>query len=95
MNDISVKIAESVKEQPVADETLTAVAGAENEVDPLAIEDSELGVTKDSLNEEVAPGKVEKAGICDENAKEEKLSENDKVECDKLVALQVARIKGK
>ncbi|KAL0838566.1 hypothetical protein ABMA28_016668 [Loxostege sticticalis] len=93
MNDISVKTEETVKEQPPADETPSAEPAGENEVDPLAIEDSEVGATKDPLNEEVTPEILEKAGICDENAKEEKLSENDKAECDKLVALQAERIK--
>ncbi|XP_028156645.1 actin cytoskeleton-regulatory complex protein PAN1-like isoform X2 [Ostrinia furnacalis] len=93
MNDISVKIVESVKEQPVGDETPSAGILADNAVDPLAIEDSAVGVSKTPLNEEGTPEIVIKAGICDENAKDEKSSESDRKECDKLVALQAERIK--
>lgn len=91
MNDISVKLVESLKEQPVAAESSCGEANAENELDPLAIDDAEVG-GKVSLVDDTK--KDEKAGICDENAKEEKLSKNARAECDKLVALEAEKIKG-
>jgi hypothetical protein len=94
MNDISVKIVESLKEVTVA-AVSPVVSGGDNEVDPLALEESELGGTNDSVAETVTNGDDEKAGNCDENAKEEKLNENGHKVKDNLVALQAEKIKGK
>lgn len=90
MNDISVKLVESLKEQPCAAVSPSGEAGAENEVDPLAIDDAEVGGKAPQLEDT----KEEKAGICDENAKEEKLSENARDDCYNLVALEAEKIKG-
>ncbi|XP_037294597.1 uncharacterized protein LOC115445247 isoform X2 [Manduca sexta] len=89
MNDISLKIVESPKSQagiPVSPSTL---AIGENEVDPLAIDD-EVGAIKDPLVEEpaVETPNEEKAGNCDENAKEKSLEEKPFVDGDKTNVVQ-------
>lgn len=83
MSDIIVKPVDSPKEPSVEVPLPEAV---ENEVDPLAI-DEEVGKLKETKPEE-------KAGCCDENAKEESVSESQNEDSDNL-ALQSEKIKGK
>lgn len=94
MNDISVKIEESVKD-PAAEASPSAEQGGENEEDPLAIEEAEAGEAKDPLTEPSAASVDDAAteGICDENAKEVKTSENNDV--DETVAFTVEKVEGK
>ncbi|XP_068633335.1 uncharacterized protein [Battus philenor] len=73
MNDIGVKITESPKD---LSGTSPATEIVDNEVDPLSIEDSEVGTAKDPLNVDDHVEVEEKAESCDDNAKEDNLSES-------------------
>ncbi|CAH2048830.1 unnamed protein product, partial [Iphiclides podalirius] len=80
MNDIGVKIAESPKE-------LSGISPApevdvHNEVDPLSIEDPDDGIAKDPLNVEDTVGTEGKPESCDENTKEDNLSEKQNNDTD-------------
>ncbi|XP_060803096.1 uncharacterized protein LOC106139033 isoform X1 [Amyelois transitella] len=81
MNDISVKIEESLKDHPVAKETTVAESNGENEGDPLAIDESDAEPGKaPSIEQALTENseEVKTAGNCDENAKEVSLEgEND------------------
>ncbi|CAH0669327.1 unnamed protein product [Chilo suppressalis] len=92
MDDISVKIEESLKDQPVAVDSPSVLSGGENDVDPLAIEENGPGQLKGQLAEYVTLEKVN-AGNCDDNAKDEKLIEDATEVKDELMALQAERIK--
>ncbi|CAB3227279.1 unnamed protein product [Arctia plantaginis] len=80
MNDISLKIVESPKGHGGVEVSPNAEAVVDNEVDPLAIDEAELDKLKEvsvPVPQEAADEKSnEKAGNCDENAKEKSLSEN-------------------
>lgn len=89
MNDIGVKI-ESPKE-------LSGISPApetdiDNEVDPLSIEDPDVGTAKDPLNVEDTVGTEVKPEVCDENAKDDNLSEKHSNNTD---AVPAEDIKGK
>ncbi|XP_053609709.1 titin-like isoform X2 [Plodia interpunctella] len=80
MNDISVKIEESLKDQPVVEETPAVEQSGENEVDPLAIDEGEAVSGKSPETDEAPVVKTEEednAGNCDENAKEVNLEEKN------------------
>lgn len=97
MNDISVKIVESPRDQvPGSPSTL---AGADTELDPLAITEGDAALTKDSLAKEVTttvenPQEIEKKGACDDDAKEKILNESPNEEKDKILTEQTEDIKG-
>lgn len=96
MNGISLKIVESPKSQADVVVSPSTLVSADNEVDPLAIADEVVSI-KDPLVEE-APAEVvdgEKAGNCDDIAKEKNLSESHTVDGNKLNDLQLGEINGK
>lgn len=86
MNDIIVKIVESPKEAVV--ESAPATENVVNDEDPLAI-DEECG----RVNEAETPV-AEKAGTCDENAKDENEFGTQKENSVKSISLQSEKIKG-
>ncbi|CAH0692036.1 unnamed protein product [Spodoptera exigua] len=90
MNDISLKIVESPKSHGGVDVSPTGDTSAENEVDPLAIDEGELDRVKEPVSQEAELEKVdeEKAGNCDDNAKEENLSESQTGSSDSFVNVQ-------
>lgn len=90
MNDITVKIEEFPKSPKEVAGSPSTLAGAENEIDPLAIDD-EVGPVKYSGDEE-KPAE-EKAGSCDDDAKE-KTSEAQNGEVE-VIRLEPVVIKGK
>ncbi|XP_037868233.1 uncharacterized protein LOC101742722 isoform X2 [Bombyx mori] len=88
MNDISLKTVPP-KDQAGVVETPPTVTSGENDVDPLVI--NEVLTNTESLKEQEgveAPHSEEKAGICDENAKEKIVNPLEIEECDKAVVLQ-------
>ncbi|KAF9795842.1 hypothetical protein SFRURICE_003304 [Spodoptera frugiperda] len=90
MNDISLKIVESPKSHGGVDVSPTGDTSAENEVDPLAIDEGELERVKEPVSQEAVLEKVdeEKAGNCDDNAKEENISESQTGSSDSFVNVQ-------
>ncbi|KAJ0176422.1 hypothetical protein K1T71_007601 [Dendrolimus kikuchii] len=93
MNDISLKIVESPKDQAGVEISPCAESGAENEVDPLAIDEVDAGTIKDPLIEAAEEPTIEKAGSCDENAKEKIIDESLNVDSNKLTVVQSDKTK--
>ncbi|PZC85821.1 hypothetical protein B5X24_HaOG215183 [Helicoverpa armigera] len=95
MNDISLKIVESPKSHGGVDVSPTGDAGAENEVDPLAIDEAELDRIKEPVSQEVVLDKVdeEKAGNCDDDAKEKNISESQNGSSDSFLNVQAENVK--
>ncbi|XP_013170098.1 PREDICTED: uncharacterized protein LOC106119602 [Papilio xuthus] len=73
MNDIGVKITESPKD--ISGISPAPEISVDNDVDPLSIEDTDVGSAKDPLNE-VDNVVEEKKESCDDNAKEDNISES-------------------
>lgn len=96
MNDISLKIVESPKSQGDVDVSPSGEAGAENEVDPLALDEAEVDGAKEPVSLEAALEKVDeiKAGNCDDNAKEKVISESQNGSSDSFVNVQSENAKG-
>ncbi|KPJ07025.1 hypothetical protein RR48_04045 [Papilio machaon] len=86
MNDIGVKITESPKD---ISGISPAPESVDNDVDPLSIEDTDVGSAKDPLNE-VDNGVEEKKESCDDNAKEDNISESPN---DEILTVQPETIK--
>ncbi|KAM3957559.1 uncharacterized protein ACR2FA_008414 [Aphomia sociella] len=87
MNDISVKIEDSLKDQSTVEVSPKAEQTSENEVDPLAIDDAAVGTKDPLVEQQVTDEKREEAGnveICDHNAKEEKLIDTNEENCTAL-----------
>lgn len=99
MNDISLKIVESPKSHGGVEVSPNAEAVVDNEVDPLAIDEAELDKLKEVSvpvpQEEADEKSIEKAGNCDENAKEKSLSENRNESSDNFVNVITGNEKGK
>lgn len=84
MNDIGIKIVESPKDRLLgAEVSPTPEADNENEVDPLSIDED----VKDPLV--LVDVKKESEDICDDNAKEDPVSEPQNTESDSLQATTV------
>lgn len=96
MNDISLKIVESPKTQGGVDVSPSGDASAENEVDPLALDEAEVERAKEPVSLDAVPEKVddEKAGNCDDNAKEKVISESETGSSDNFVNVQSENAKG-
>lgn len=97
MNDISLKIVESPKSHGGVDVSPAGEAGAENEVDPLALDDAELDGIKEpvSLATVVEKTEEESAGNCDDNAKEKNIIESQNESSDNIVNVQPDNVTGK
>ncbi|XP_026739025.1 uncharacterized protein LOC113501910 isoform X2 [Trichoplusia ni] len=95
MNDISLKIVESPKSHGGVDVSPPGETGADNEVDPLAIDDVELEKIKEPVSQDAVVEKAEeeKAGNCDDNAKEKSLSESQNGSSDSFVNVQPENVK--
>lgn len=86
MNDIGIKIVESPKDRLLgADVSPTPEVENENEVDPLSIDDD----VKDPLV--VVDVKTECEDNCDDNAKEELVSETQNKDSDTLQASETVK----
>lgn len=98
MNDISLKIVESPKSLGGAEASPSAETVADNEVDPLAIDDAELDKLKEvsvPVPQDAAEEKADdKAGNCDDNAKEKSISEEQNGSSDNFVNVQPENDKG-
>lgn len=96
MNDISLKIVESPKSQGGVDVSPSGDASAENEVDPLALDEAEVDRAKEPVSLDAVLEKVdeEKAGNCDDNAKEKVISESQNGSSDNFVNVQSENAKG-
>lgn len=98
MNDISVKIVDFVKEQTGVDFLPSVETVPNNEVDPLAIDDAKVKETEvaEAERERVPDVKQEveeKAGSCDQNAKDENLSGRLE-KCANDLKVQTEQLKG-
>lgn len=77
MNDISVKIVESQRDQVPGSPSM--LAGANSDLDPLVINEGDAPLTEESYAEGTSaktPQEIEKAGTCDDDAKEKIISES-------------------
>ncbi|KAJ8731142.1 hypothetical protein PYW07_004306 [Mythimna separata] len=88
MNDISLKIVESPKSHGGVDVSPSGDAGAENEVDPLALDEAEVDGAKEPVEAALEKVDEEKAGNCDDNAKEKVISESQNGSSDSFVNVQ-------
>lgn len=95
MNDISLKIEESPKDQIGVEVLASVESGADNEVDPLAIDDVVSGTISNPLIEVSEDSNKEKAEICDENVKEKINNECPSVDSVKWNVMQSEERKGK
>lgn len=96
MNDISLKIVESPKSHGGVDVSPSGDTVADNEVDPLALDEAEVDRVKEpvSLDAVLEKANDEKAGNCDDNAKEKVLSESQNGSSDSFVNVQSENAKG-